>query len=207
MIGQIILGGAQMSGFLYGGLKEPLSRKASYAIWDAAWAAGIYFFDTAEGYGASADRLESWLRTRKYIGKAYVSTKVTLGGGVGARIAGAKLRFHGARYVYIMTHGAADAESFSKCKQYIGDLGQSVYKPHEADEASKHSLFLQLPLEAFVSSLRIPCHVRNVFNAGKNISDPPAQLRAALKLLRPGDHLVVGVDSPEHVQTLAEAAT
>lgn len=200
---RIILGGAQLSGWPYNAA-PPLSRAQAFEILDAAWAAGIRAFDTAEDYGAGAARLEEWLFQRRH--KARITTKVTLGRGISSRAYGARTRFSRQHDVLVYTHGFMGAEAGWEAERGHFD-GQSVYTIAESvTMASLNGVDrIQLPWSSFHIDIPCPADVRSVFSGGKDVYDPVYQIKQALGKLRPDDRLVIGVSSPMQVSAIVRA--
>ena len=208
MVERILLGGAQLSGFRYGNLQAPLSRGESERILDAAWEIGVRGFDTAEAYGAAAHRLEQWLRARDHR-EAFVTTKVTPGAGIALRTSGAMTRFS-AWLDTVYLHGLPPShvlwESFAWAT--LSKAGASVYTSEDIAKVRRAGTPTrwQLPLKRFrLNKPKEPCDVRSIFDGGKDTRDPPTQLREALAMLRPQDRLVIGVDTPQHLEAIAQA--
>lgn len=135
---RIVLGTVQL-GLPYGrrageGL---MPERDAFAILDAAWAAGIRAFDTAEAYGDSPARLAAWLRDRGVAAEAHVVTKVKPGEGPGVagRVEAALARFPDAAGRTLLTHGPADEaeweEVLAAARACDAAAGVSVYGPDE----------------------------------------------------------------------------
>ena len=196
-----------MSGFLYGGLTKPLSRADSFRIWDAAWDVGIRAFDTAEGYGACAERLETWLQEREHF-NGHVSTKVTAGAGLGLRAAGAHHRFSGIAHTTTLLHGLGSEADWDILTRSVGAAGMSVYTaPEIATAIARRPLRMQIPISALPAGEHPPLDLRRVFDDGRlcKRNDPTKLIRQALAKLQLRDRLVIGVDTPEQIEAIVRA--
>lgn len=202
----VVLGTAQLSGFVYGNLQHPLDRAASTAILDAAWTCGIRAFDTAEGYGAAASRLADWLQARGHT-TATITTKITSGRGFVLRAHGASQRF-APWHRSVLLHGRGTIGEW----RTNAVEGFSLYTAMDVATVLSYARpkRLQLPLATFrqrPDDSWPPCDVRSVFEAGRTVRDPEKQLREARGVLRPQDRLVVGVDHPAQLDALVAAFT
>ena len=205
---RILLGTAQLSGFRYANLQAPLTRAESFAILDAAWEMGIRGFDTAESYGAAADRLEEWLK-QKARENAFVTTKVTPGGGLFNRTLGAANRFY-PHTTTVYLHGIPrDRDNWLSLQVATRKLcGVSIYTAFDHSRVCHFGRphRWQLPISTFTYfQPEEPCDLRAVFRTGTNVFDPVNQIRWARFWLRPQDRLVIGVDSPQQLEAIARA--
>lgn len=202
----MVLGGAQMSGFIYGGLRAPMSRRQAEDILDAAWKIGVRSFDTAEGYGAGPQRLIDWLRQRqRNDNDIQIVTKVTSGGGFGNRAMGASQRFHPYRRI-VLLHGLGTLGEWQ-----LGRVGGfSLYTLGEVETMLKYArpARLQIPVDLLPlpSYVTCPVDVRGLFTtplpAKTKASDV---IRRVRDQLRPKDRIVVGVDNVRQLDAFQEA--
>ena len=142
---RIVLGTVQL-GVAYGRRRGHgvLTKDDARRILDAAWEIGIRTFDTAEAYGASADRLAEWLRARKTLDAAHVVTKVQLdndGKDVRNRAAAAIGPFRGAASLTLLSHGPVNGDVWDSLLTTVEGsnvaLGQSVYTAEEVKRATQ----------------------------------------------------------------------
>ncbi|HEV2150422.1 MAG TPA: aldo/keto reductase, partial [Longimicrobiaceae bacterium] len=139
---RIVLGTVQL-GLPYGrrageGL---MPEPDAFAVLDAAWAAGIRAFDTAEAYGESPARLAAWLAARGVAHEAHVVTKVkpAEGPGIRARVEAALARFPETATRTLLTHGPAGPEwdeVRAAARACGAEAGESVYAPDEVAAAA-----------------------------------------------------------------------
>jgi len=140
-----------------------MSEVAAFRILDAAWALGIRAFDTAEAYGASAERLRKWSEARANFESLEIVTKVAL---EGPDLTAASLeetanealeRFHGTSRLTILSHGPADPDRWASivaaAHTYNAGVGQSVYTAEEVRKA------LMLPS---VERIQVPGNVADM---------------------------------------------
>src|SRR6476620_5011118 len=132
---RIVLGTVQL-GLPYGRRRgSPVMSDAdAFRILDTAFSLGIRAFDTAEAYGSSADRLRSWIDTRRNADEVKVITKCSVDS-LAKSAKSALSRFAGIRDLLLLTHGAVGKDQWSivlaACRRQHAQAGQSVYTEAE----------------------------------------------------------------------------
>jgi uncharacterized protein len=183
---QLILGTVQL-GLPYGRRrgKEVLDVATAHRILDAAWAAGIDTFDTAEAYGSAAGRLAGWLDSRGILARCHIVTKVDSSASTDERkIAAAYARFAGASSITLYSHGLLPSEQFSIFASIAASLGasvgQSVYTAAEVKEVGRtNATRVQAPVNLYdlrqLAAARrcgLPLDARSLFLQGVLLDAP-----------------------------------
>jgi uncharacterized protein len=168
---KLVLGTVQL-GMKYGlnNKGQQPTQEESFAILDAALAAGIDTFDTAWAYGTAEDVLGVWIKERSLAGKVSIISKMKPhavndypDGTRGADIVRAELEkslkrlgveslegylFHSPHYIY-MTHMVEGVRQAKK-EGLVKNIGVSVYDEAEALQAAELGVdYIQVPYNAF----------------------------------------------------------
>ncbi len=168
---KLVLGTVQL-GLKYGlnNTHGQPTTEESFAILDAALAAGIDTFDTAWAYGTAEDVLGAWLLTRSLAGKVRIISKMKphalndyLDGTKASDVVRMELEkslirlgvesldgylFHSPHYIYL-THMIEGMQK-AKEKGLVKNIGVSTYDEAEALQATELGVdYVQVPYNAF----------------------------------------------------------
>jgi len=196
---RFVLGTVQL-GLSYGRNRSlpVMSQQRAFRILDSAWSVGVRAFDTAEAYGASAERLRSWSDQRGNADDLEVVTKCVvnlpgLSAEIAARSAQAALsRFDGICRVVLLTHGAVDAALWpaitSAAHQHSASAGQSVYTSQEVADACEMRDMSRIQAPANIldgraidarSGAGVPLDIRSLYLQGVLLEAPEQAGRRA----------------------------
>ena len=145
---RIVLGTVQL-GLPYGRHSDSpvMTESAAFRILDTAWGIGIRVFDTAEAYGASAERLRAWSESRRHSSTIEVITKCKVDDGpLSAEVLAERAnlaidRFARVETVVLLTHGFVDTADWNIVLETTSrrgaSAGQSVYGAAEVSDAAR----------------------------------------------------------------------
>jgi aryl-alcohol dehydrogenase-like predicted oxidoreductase len=171
----------------------PLSREAVFEVLGAAWDAGIRALDTAEAYGAAAERVAAWLDASGNRSAAWVVTKVHVGGSdLAQRARDALSRFEGAGRRCLMTHGPVAGTDWAvvrdRAEEAGAEVGQSIYTPAELTVAATQPGITRIQAPGNVFDLRaleargpraVVLDLRSLYLQGTLLESPLAAERRA----------------------------